>query len=159
MSCAFQRVMTGKTWEMIIEPEKPIPIDELETVITEGLGLHFPIHRSYEFNLLNKHWNDFIVDMAVRRKGELLDFLRNEDIPSFQKSIFFTGGISSMYRFNSASIDGKTLKLYIGITDFKDYIGTTQRALIDPEFRELLMKAGKEDNQDQSHYFANSLLF
>jgi hypothetical protein len=153
--------MEGKTWEFIVEVESPILLDDLETTVQEGEGLHFPLSRAYEGNLVNAHWNAFVKDMARRKKEDLkiaLAAMEQDDRTAFDRSMVHIAGISSMYRLNDASIsDGRNLILIAGMTDFKDYIGTTQHALKDEAFREMLMKAGIADFNDPNHYFSNPL--
>ncbi len=142
------------TWELIIEPKSPIPINELELVIKEGDALQFPLHRSYENNLINDYWNKFIVDMALRKKDNLENSNKEEH---FIRAIKHIASISSMYRLNNASLNKNQLKLRLGLTDFKEYIGTTQEALINNSFRKKLINAGTEDHNDPNYYFANPL--
>jgi hypothetical protein len=147
--------MTENTWEMIVEPEKPMPVSELETTVKEGEGLNFPIKRSYEMNLVNSYWDEFVTDMAMRHKNDILTALQKGDTKGFQRIMERVASISSMYRLNNASLKGKKLEAEFGITNFKDYIGTTQHALIDPQFRQMLMDAGIEDANNPNHYFSN----
>ncbi len=149
--------MNNKTYELIVEVEKPLLIDDLETVIKEGEGLSFPINRSYEANLINSHWNKFIIDMAHRKREDIMDSITSNNLILYDDCIKHIAGISSMYRLNNAALSGKTLELVLGVTDFKDYIGTTQHALIDEQFRNRLIAAGMADHNDPNHYFANPL--
>ena len=45
--------MAERTWELIVEVEKPITVSELEISIKEEKNINFPISRSYEVNLIN----------------------------------------------------------------------------------------------------------
>ena len=146
-----------KTWELIVEPERPIAVADLETEVREGSGLHFPISRSYLFNLVNTNWNRFIVDMASRKREDIKRGLDMGDDPLFYGSIKHIAGISSMYRLSDAHLEGGVLRVTAGMTDFKQYIGTTQYALEDEDFRQLLIDAGVEDHDDLNHYFANPI--
>jgi len=150
-------VAQPKTWELIAEVKQPMRVSELEILVEEGRGLHFPLHRSYEMNLLNDNWNKFIVSMALEKKQDLLEAMAKGDEKAFAKAVKHVAGINSWYRLNSARIDGKLLRLDLGLTDFKEYIGTTQHALKDAEFRKRLMDAGIADANDPNVYFSNPL--
>jgi len=142
---------------MITEAEKPIPVDELEMRIEEGNRLQFPIHRAYEMNLLNDNWNSFVQDMALKMQGRIADAMARGDDAAFKLAMKHIAGISSMYRLNDASLKGNALYLDLAITDFKDYIGTTAHALLDPDFRNQLVEAGMADAGDPNRYFSNPL--
>jgi len=144
----------NQTWSVIVEPSEPVPITNLSVMITEGLSPAFPITRAYEMNLMNSNWTQFILEQARVNKKELQG---TTDESVYYGLIKRVASISSMLRLNNASLESDELTLELAITNFKDYIGTTQSALIDPEFREQLMQAGVEDQGDPSFYFANPL--
>jgi len=154
---ASTEVSQPKTWELVAEVARPIPVSELEILIHEGSGLHFPLHRSYEMNLINDNWNKFIVSMASEKKQDLLEAIAKGDERAFAKAVRHIAGINSWYRLNSARMDGKLLRLDLGLTNFKEYIGTTQHALKDEEFRKRLMDAGIADDNEPNTYFSNPL--
>lgn len=149
--------MADKKYEMIIEPSRPIPLSELETMISDGEGLNFPLSRSYEFNLTNSYWNSFVSRMTEARKDDFKAALDSGNTAKLQKIVENISGISSMYRLNSAALSGNKLSLEVGVTDFKSYICTCGQAIDNPEFRRLLIDAGLNDYSDMNHYFANPL--
>lgn len=145
------------TWEMIVEAEPPIAVSKLELAVTQGRDLEIPLSRSDLINDINAYWNVFTKDMALRQKEKIRDALVAGDDGAYTRAIQHIAGISSMYRLNHASLAGSRLALDIGVTDFKEYIGTTQRALSDPAFRSRIIAAGVEDHNTPHHYFANPL--
>jgi len=149
--------MADNSWNMIVEPEKPIPVSELEVVVHEGLSPNFPISRSYERNMINAYWDDFVKGMAREYEADIIDALNNKDTKRFNTIMRQVAGISSMYRLNKASLNGKRLDLEMSITDFRDYAGTNQRSFMDPGFREMLMNNGLKDKGDPDYYFANPM--
>lgn len=146
-----------RTWEMVVEAEHPIAVSGLEVIVTQGKGLEIPLRRSDFINEINAYWNTFTCDMAVRQKEKIRAALESGADAAYIRAIKHIAGISSMYRLNSALLDGSRLILNIGVTDFKEYIGTTQRALFDLQFRSRLIAAGMEDCGSSDHYFANPL--
>lgn len=146
-----------QTWEMIVEAERPISVSNLETRVSQGRGLEIPLRRSDLINQINIYWNVFTSEMALKKKEEIRAALQAGDNKAYTRAIQHITGISSMYRFNSARLIDSRLILDLGTTDFKEYIGTTQRSLSDSVFRLSLMSAGKEDHENPNYYFANPL--
>ena len=149
--------MSPKTWELIVEPKKPIPISDLELVVHEGDSLNFPIHRAFESNAVNSHWSNFVQDMTKAYEKDIFDAIKNGNKQELGRIMRQVAGINSMYRLNDATLEGNRLVIDMGVTNFKDYIGTSQRALLDPEFRKILMAAGVTDHNNPNHYFSNPL--
>ncbi|MBI5002634.1 hypothetical protein HZC31_04570 [Candidatus Woesearchaeota archaeon] len=146
-----------QTWEMVVEPKHPIAVSELELTVTQGRNLEIPFERAALIDEINDYWNSFIQDMALRQREKIRDALARGDNAAYTQAIQHIAGITSMYRLNYASLDGSQLALNIGVTDFKEYIGTTQRALSDSVFRSRIITAGLEDCADSNYYFANPL--
>jgi hypothetical protein len=144
-------------WEMLVEPERSIPLSALELIVHQGENLKIPFSRSDLINDINEYWSTFTKDMALRFKDRIRDALMRGDDEAYARAIQHISGISSMYRLNGASLDNTRLVLNIGVTDFKEYIGTTQRALQDPSFRTRIMNFGLEDHANPNYYFANPL--
>lgn len=146
-----------KTWKMIVQPGAPIDVSNLQVVIQEGSRLEFPLRRSNLANKVNANWNAFIADMAGKKKEDVRAALSAEDDKKYAGCIKHIAAIGSMYRFCGAMLEGNRLELSVGITDFKDYVGTNAHALLDAGFRQLLLDAGIADANDASYYFANPL--
>lgn len=144
-----------KTWEMVVQPDAPIDINDLQVVIQEGNRLEFPLRRSNLANMVNANWNAFIADMAGKKKDDVKAAIEAGDDKKYLGCIKHIAAISSMYRFCGAMLEGNKLELDIGVTDFKDYIGTNAHALLDAGFRQLLIDAGIEDKNEAGFYFAN----
>ena len=174
---------------MIIDTERPIRMGDLEIIVGDGSPLSYPNARLALANELNQAWRDYIVDMTGRRVNEIVDAsvkIKLGELVSkyFEPVKIFSAGylrklgadlqvskkelveivtqiarIDSLYRFCGAELEGNTLTLALGNTDFKEYIGTTSKASIpeQKDFRERLVQAGIDDFNDENYYFSNPL--
>jgi len=149
--------MPQKTWEMIVEPEEPVPVEDLRTRVEEGEGLSFPLHRAYEMNQVDQYWTDFCVKMAGKKWEDIKEAIENFDVITYNKTIRHISGINTLFRLDSASFQAGTLAMKLAFTDFKEYIGTNIAAKEYPSFRALLMVAGEEDADNPDLYFSNAL--
>ena len=145
------------TWEMIVEPERPIPISQLEVIITEGEQFNLGLHRSALYAEITDYWNQKMVRMAQEYADELELVLAINDEKTVQRIMMQIGGISPKYGLSQAVLEGGKLTLALSITNYMKFISTSEHAVNDDEFRERLMQAGEEDYGNPNCYFANAL--
>jgi hypothetical protein len=149
-------MVDGRTWELDVRLEKPINVDDLNIRIVQGKGLDWPPERGHLENISDAQWDNFSDQRFHLNKGDLEEAIREGDDARALKIMAHIKGISSMYRYNSGYFNG-TLHLNLGVTNFQQYIGTTQQALENESVRMLLMESGLEDTGIPHHYFANPL--
>ena len=147
--------MIEKNWSMIVDPKRPIAVKDLETIITEGPGLSFPVHRTDLYNLANKKWKEYIQEMSLIMQSELAEAIRTGNNKDYARIIKRIASIDSRYRLVRASLKGTKLKLKVGLTDFKEHMSTGAAAVNDPGYGKALERAGREDANDPYHYFSN----
>ncbi len=149
--------MNQKTWETIVEPEKPILFSDLEVHVTKGesldIGRDYPeLHQE-----VLQYWNGKVAEAAIVRAHDLSKALTSGDDKTVRRLMRFIGGVDSKHRLSRAILDDERLHLALGATDYMHFIGTNERAINDPEFRKRLIQAGIENAADPDKYFANPL--
>jgi len=149
--------MTDKTWEYIVKPAQPIPFSELEVVVTEGESLHFPLKRQEIQQSILRYWDDVQQRMFMARSGEFTDALAQKDEAKIKRMLNQVGGVHEKYRLTRAMLEDNKLYLALSLTDYMSFAGTNERAIREPEFREMVMRYGIEDRCDANFYFANPL--
>ncbi len=153
---------------MIVDVEKPIPINDLETIIIEGSNLSFPlIKRADLYNEMVNKWNDFLVEMAGRMKEKIRGAINDGSDDDYNRYILRIASNGSRYRLDSVTlkskysdgmnVKGAILEMSIGLTSFMEYMSTGVAADHHPEYRRKLINAGIEDAGNPYHYFANPL--
>lgn len=149
--------MFEKTWETIVEPEKPILISNLELKITEGDAFTLGQKRPELYAQVLQYWDKKQVEMTLARAKTLAAALMQQDMPVVERMQKQIGGVEPKHSLSRAVLDGNTLYLAMNSVNFMDFAGTNIRAIQDLEWRSRLMQAGLEDYTDQNRYFANPL--
>lgn len=149
--------MFDKTWETIVEPEKPISISHLELKITEGDAFTLGQKRPALYAEVLQYWDKKQVEMTLARARTLAAALMQEDKPVIERMQKQIGGVEPKHSLSRAVLDGNTLYLAMNSVNFMDFAGTNIRAIEDLEWRRRLMQAGLEDYADPNRYFASPL--
>ncbi len=146
-----------QTWEMIVEPDKPISLSDLDIILTEGESLNIGARRPELDAEVKRYWSQKQVGATMARAEELAKALKDgnqEQIARMQRHI---GGVDPKVRLSQAAIRGNQLFLGLGSTNYMDFIGTNERSIGNSEWRSKLMNAGLYDAADPDKYFANAL--
>lgn len=146
-----------KTWEVIVEPEAPILLSELEIIVAKGEDSGLALSRPALFQEVLGYWDRAQVRQVLARLTEFADADLKNDMPRVSRLQKQIGGITAKHRLSRATMRGNKLYLAIASTNFMEFIGTNEQAITNPQFRERLMVAGLEDHADANHYFANPL--
>lgn len=145
------------TWEVIVKPSQPIPLSDLEIRVAQGEPFDLAEQHSDVYARVLRYWDQKQVQQTLARADDLAQALQERDegkIARMQKQI---GSMELKHRLSRAHLQGSTLTLALSTTTYMDFIGTNERAITDPEWREQLMNLGIQDRADQNSYFASPL--
>ncbi|MBI2042803.1 GDP-mannose 4,6-dehydratase [Candidatus Pacearchaeota archaeon] len=143
--------------ELILEPEKLIPLSELEIVFVEGEKFKI---LSDEGNLCEESeefWKRRDSEVTKKRLIEVENAFMGGDTGKLAYLEKHIGGSRLKSRISRAFLNGK--KLYLGTSpvSFADFIKTNERGISDKNFRRSLIDMGLEDDANPDRYFASPL--
>ena len=145
------------TWETIVEPEQPILLQDLEVIVAEGEPLTIGKHRPALYDEVLQYWDKAQVRQVLARATDLGNALAQQDEKTIARMTSQIGGVAQKIRCSRAILKQNKLYLALNSTNYMDFIGTNEQAIVNPDFRERLMHAGVEDYADPNLYFANPL--
>src|SRR3989344_5914372 len=146
-----------RTWEMVVTPKKPIPLDSLEIVVAEGDPLNIGHKHPELYREVMDHWNRVLVENTLSRANELADALTKGDNGKLARLTKQIVGNNQKFRMTRASLNNSKLYLALNSTNYHDFVGTNVQAITNQDFRARMMQAGLDDFGDVNHYFANPL--
>ena len=146
-----------KTWEMIVAPKKPIPLDSLEVIVAEGEPLNIGYKRPDLYREALDFWNKTLVENTLSRSSELSDALNKRDSERLARLTKQIAGNNPKFRMTRATLNGNKLYLALNSTSYEDFVGTNVQAITNQDFRTRMMQAGLGDYGDVNHYFANPI--
>ncbi|GEM_PF-3408634 len=147
------------TWEVIVQPQGPIPLSSLEIVIARGESFSLPTDNPILYQEVISWWDQAQVRQTLARSKDLTSVLGSEpvDKEKLGRMMHQIAGNNQKLRLTRAVLDREHLYLAVAAANYMDFIGTNERAISDPAFRERLMSFGLEHRADPNHYFANPL--
>ncbi len=149
--------MLQKTWETIVAPAEPVPLSNLEVIVTEGDLFTLGSKRPALYEEVLEYWNQKQIEMTTVRARDFASALMQDDRPKIERMSRQIGGVEKKHSLSRAVLEGKKLYLAMNSVNFMYFAGTNIRAIEDQDFRARLMRAGLEDYADPNRYFANPL--
>jgi hypothetical protein len=159
--------MSEPSWQMDLEFDSPIPVKSLDVVIEEGRSLSFPLSRAALHGDVAGYWNvEHVKRLADIQQQDLLEALGAAEASGDYATVKeMLGGLAddivkdtfnaSKPRYDGATMNGNTLTVQLGLTDFINFMCTNIQAWRNPDFLDKIQQAGKEDADDPFHYLAN----
>jgi len=142
------------SYKIILEPTKPIPVTDLKIGIIQGKDLYFPLTRMDLLHRMSDYFNKHIVNMAQKGKTDLAWYGMHGPRSMFDNEILHIASINTLYRYNDAMLNENNLNLKLGVTDFREWIGTSVQAAADKDFCEDMHRAGIADDDNAFLYFS-----
>ena len=145
------------TWDIIVEPEEPVPVSSLEIVLGRGeentLATECPELSQESID----YWNKQHVEQMLVRAPEMSAALDANDRDKVVRMSRHISGDNRKERLSKATLVGNKLYLAITGTKYSDITGTSTQAIVNSDFRKRLMQAGLDKHADENFFFANAM--
>ena len=146
----------GETWEFIEQPDKPVPLSEIEIITSFSGEFGFGDREDIAKEVMDYFYQKER-EQLMERTDTLSAAKAGNEREVLDRILGYAFRDSPRPRLNRAKMKGDRLFLNLGITSFGKYIGTNERSINDPVFKERLEELGLYDAGNEDRYFANLL--